>query len=93
MLKSYASGGVGSAKTPKSSLQSRGRVASNKQVNRTWNTRFAFNGSQISNDGKYQINPVRTPYGTTYELIAFNGKGGSRIGVFNSLDAAKSNAK
>ena len=68
--------------------------AKGSSSSRTWSTRFAFNGTQISDDGKYQIGPFETTAGRRYELIKFNGRGGhSRVGIYDTLDAAKKNAK
>lgn len=64
-----------------------------QQSSRTWNTRFAFNGSQISSDGKYQINRVRNGYSERYELVQLSGGRSKRVGVYNSVDSAKNHAK
>lgn len=69
------------------------RTTTNAQSSRTWNTRFSFNGSQISNDGKYQINTVRNGSKNSYELVQYVNGRSKRVGVYSSIESAKKNAK
>lgn len=94
MMKAYASGGSGTKRGVVNQNTAITRpVTTTRTGNRTWKTRFAFNGTQISSDGKYQITPIDAYPGVKrYELSKSTGRGFSRVGVYNSLDSAKNHA-
>ena len=70
------------------------KAVSNAKGGRTWSIEFSFNGQQISDDGKYRINPIDQPYGKMYELYSYQkGRGYTRAGLYSSMESAKQHAK